>query len=361
MVPYWRFKGMVLDLKRGSTRLRFIDTTLHGRKVRGMPISLGVRPQASALRFVTEGLNHLFIWPAPFREVFGEIDRRLKEAEEVSPSGGHTSQDLLLRTYIGETRSVIYLPAYIKGQMVVDAITDEPLTLYSSLQGIDINRAPEQRPGFLPALCPHCGWDLEAQRDSMVLYCRNCQRTYLPERDTFREVPFSVALSVDGPQEDNTIYIPFWRFYAEVRPFELENYNDLLRFANLPRLPRKRWQQRRFSFWVPAVKLQPERFLQATRTATLAQLETSGEGKIPGGRIFTATLPPSEAEEMLLTVLFEISRPRRRVIDAFGQIDIRVQRWEIVLVPFKETPYLFVQPDMRLGISKGLLRYGRNM
>src|SRR3989339_2060059 len=39
-------------------------------------------------------------------------------------------------------------------------------------------RAPADRFRFVPTLCPHCGWDMEGQKDSLVLICRNCDSAW---------------------------------------------------------------------------------------------------------------------------------------------------------------------------------------
>ncbi len=359
-VPYWRFKGLYLAITRGKTKMRFIDTTHIGLKLEGLPMSLGVRPQALTLRYVTPEMPHFFIHHDPFKKIFTLIDTGLQETETLNfrvPASG--PQDIIARTYIGETKSVLYTPVYVREQTVFDAVTDTPLCNSAVLQQMKISKPKDWGLSFLGALCPSCGWDLEAERDSLVLFCRNCNSAWAAQGSTLKKQPYQIALPV---KESSSLLLPFWKLKASVSPLKLQTYYDLVRFANLPKVPQKHWQEKEFYFWVPAFKLQPERFLQLTRIATLAQMNATQDISLPQKkRLFPVTLASEEAEEVLTALVLEISRPRKKVLDVMPELTIKVIHKQLVLVPFEETQYMYLQPQMNFGVSKGLLRFGRNI
>ena len=42
---------------------------------------------------------------------------------------------------------------------------------------------PDDHIRFIAAICPGCGWNLDGQRDSLVLTCTNCQSAWRPGSD----------------------------------------------------------------------------------------------------------------------------------------------------------------------------------
>jgi NADH pyrophosphatase NudC (nudix superfamily) len=60
----------------------------------------------------------------------------------------------------------------------IDTIFDLPANAKFCVQ---CGRSVEQKPQAKK--CPHCGWDMEGGKDSLVLICRNCNIAWTcPER-----------------------------------------------------------------------------------------------------------------------------------------------------------------------------------
>ena len=357
LIPYWRFRGFSLNIKRGKTSARLIDTSCLGVSLKGFPVSLGIRTQSLPLKYITPDMSHFMIEPLPFKEILPAIQSRLNEAENLSvQSVSEKTPSLLLSSYIGETRSIVYQPFYLKDGIVRDAITNTPLHGNGLSGNVSFKRPHDWGLRFIAAQCPDCGWDLEGEQDSMVLFCRNCNTAWSSSEGMLRKINFHIAETDDT---GCSIYLPFWKLRARISPIRLENFLDLIRFANLPKVPRPEWAKRAFHFWVPAFKIQPEKFLEISRIATLAQMGSRETTSLPSGKIFTTTLPSLEASEILSALLFEMARPRKTMIDCYEKLKIDVIDTAYVLVPFEETTYLLRHPKTGIGISKGLLQYGR--
>ena len=356
-IPYWRFKGMVFFCKHHRTEERIIDTTIVATPLRHVPVSLGVRPQVVPLKYVTGELGHYrFISHNPFDRVFTRIHAGIGEVETLKIKTSSSDDRILYRAFIGETRSLIYLPSYIRNDKLHDALTDTPISDLDSLGSLEFTGFREWGLRFLATLCPHCGWDLTGEKDSLVHFCRNCSSAWIASDSGLKGIEFSIVPA----KGDSAIYLPFWKIKAEPYPLQLKSYADLVRFANLPKLVRGEWESKEIAYWVPAFKIQPRQFMKVSRTATLAQIETH-KGPLPKERIFTVNLPPHEALESIMINIVNLAVPRRRLLAMINKIKIRLLAVELVLVPFKETPYRYLQQEMHLGFGRELLRYGRNI
>ena len=155
-VPYLRFKGNVYLCQGQTIGHRVVDITHLGAPVKGLPLSLGLRPQAMKMKFVTPNT------PGSF------LKCSLRLAAILDKVGKHTSgsssAQLLHRAYIGETLSLIYLPLFVQEGMVFDAITKRPIVKLSQGQDIfesAIDDNPRWRLTFMATLCPQCGWNLD--------------------------------------------------------------------------------------------------------------------------------------------------------------------------------------------------------
>ena len=122
----------------------------------------------------------------------------------------------------------------------------------------------EWTPQFMPTLCPDCGWDLFAERDSCILLCTGCNTAWQASGDGLQPTPYGAAPADHSGKK--TLHLPFWRIKVSFEGLQLESYGDLVRLANLPKAPRTEWEKPGLSFWVPAFKV-PGPLSQA-RTAT---------------------------------------------------------------------------------------------
>ena len=71
-----------------------------------------------------------------------------------------------------------------------DAVINEPAKFQPEEFDVNLSegKPSEWRLKFLPTLCPNCAWDLEGDRDSVVLICRNCSTAWQPDQDKFTRV-----------------------------------------------------------------------------------------------------------------------------------------------------------------------------
>ena len=106
--PYLRFRGTVYFCKGLTMNHRFVDITNVGLEYKGIPVSLGLRPQALKMKFVTPTTRGSF------------LKFSLKAADILTRAGklssGNSREPILHRAFIGETMSLIYLPLYIEGE-----------------------------------------------------------------------------------------------------------------------------------------------------------------------------------------------------------------------------------------------------
>src|SRR4030042_5358962 len=110
--PYMRFKGEAFLCEGATIDHSIVDLTYQGSSCQQLPISLGVRPQAMKMRFVTPDAQGFFLQCAlrPL-DVLANVGKRT-----AAPAAGMPSH----RAYIGETFSLIFLPLFVQGDSVFD-------------------------------------------------------------------------------------------------------------------------------------------------------------------------------------------------------------------------------------------------
>ena len=116
--PYLRFKGNVFYCQGRTVGHRVVDITHVGLKFRGIPLSLGLRPQAMKMKFLEPGIGGSF------------LKFSLKAADILAKAGripSSSSGEVFHRAYIGETLSIIYLPLFVEGNRIFDAVLNRPI------------------------------------------------------------------------------------------------------------------------------------------------------------------------------------------------------------------------------------------
>ncbi len=348
-VPYWRFKGSLFSSTPGGVKHRFLDFSYLAVKSDFFPITLGFRSQALKLRFATPKTpGRFFESMLSLEDAMGIFGRRSAE---------NPSQTVFFREYIGETLSVVYSPFYVKGR-IMDAILNKPASGISS-DGFDPDRysmdAPDWPLVFVPTLCPDCGWDLEGDRDSLALLCRNCESVWFPKGKGLEKIGFA-TLAGSG-----NLYLPFWRIKAAVGGIALSNYADLVRLANLPVAPRPDHAETEFHFWSAAFKVPPKTFLRLNGNLTIAQPKRELARELPSKAAYPANLSISEAVESLKINLAEFARPRQRMLPLLSSITIKATGAILVYVPFEEGHHEYVNKDFALTINRNQLRLASNL
>ncbi len=345
--PYLRFKGNTYACQGQTIGHRIVDITHLGTPVKGLPISLGLRPQAMKMRFVTQDTAGSFL-----RCSLGVDDVLARAGKRTSGSGR-----LFHRAYIGETVSLIYLPLFVHKETLFDAIINRPIVKLT--QGEDIlgsaDNHPRWRLTFMSTLCPQCGWNLEGERDSVVLTCNNCNTAWEASEGRFVRVGFGV---VPG-QGEKTMYLPFWKIAARADGIGINSFADFIRLTNQPKVVQKDWENQDMSYWCPAFKIRPKIFLRLLSQLTISQKDFKTKETIPKKDLYPVTMPQSEAAQSLKLTLANSALTKRNTFPLLPQVNFAIKDSTLVYLPFTDKGHDMVQQDMRVSINKRALEYGR--
>ena len=349
--PYWRFKGMLFACNPGGIKHKFIDVSHQAIQTEYFPHSVGLRSQALKLQFVTPESEGIFLKPTQ------SLERVLETfAHRFSKT---LAKPVLHQSHIGETVSLLYSPTYIDGK-VFDAVLNQPVSGLLP-DDFDIEQFPGGPPEvnikFIATLCPNCGWDLEGERDTLVLLCRNCVSAWYATGRSLKQLRFGLH-PYDG---EDVLYLPFWRIRADVEGVQLNSYADLVDVANLPRVVQDGWLDLGFRFWAPAFKVRPRVFLRLSTNMTLSQPQDKLIPELPSARHQPITMPVTEAVESLCINLFSFVKPRTKLSDIVPRLKINAKSFVLVYVPFKENPHEFIQPDLQFAINKNILTLSANL
>ena len=349
--PYWRFKGMWFAFDGNSVQYKFVDVSRQAAESLLFPASLGLRSQTLKLKFVTPEASGRFLQPTQsFAKAAQNFEDRLDKT---------SVKAILHHAHIGETISLIYAPFFIKNH-IYDAVLKVP-TAAAMAEDFDIDQLPAESPNcrihFISTLCPSCGWDLEGKKDSLVLLCKNCVSAWYPAGRKLRKLKFVKLPASDS----NAIYLPFWSIRPKIFGINLDNYADLIKIANIPKVIQPGWENIDFRFWVPAFKVRPKIFLQLSKNMTLAQLANEFDEQLPGHRHHPINLPLAEAVESLKVNMAGFIKPKNRLIEIFHEIEIKIKSFVLVYVPFLEKHHEFIQPDLQYAINKNILNLSENL
>jgi hypothetical protein len=349
MAPYWRFRGMQLSLAPYNVKSRVLDASFLAAGHDFLPESLGVRPQGLKLAFAAgdSGAGYL-----PLSRSLEDVMRRIGAL--CSFNEAVTGEASFYSAFVGEAVSVIYFPLYVRGNAIYDAILDRPLARRTLQRAEEFERAG---PGgcavnFLPALCPDCGWDLEGERDSVALLCRNCDSFWSVGKDGLDRVPYVVYPS----SALDTVHVPFWRMEGRVEGLEAGSYLDLVRIANLPVAPRREWRDRPLYFWSPAFRAAPRVFMRLARQMTMLQPGGQNEEATRCLRLYPVTLGSAAAAEGLKVILASVAAAKRKVFPAVADAEVSCKSSTLVFLPFVARGQEFIETEMGLSIPQNALR-----
>ena len=342
---------MLFTCLENKIRHRFVDVSQRALDVNLFPPSVGLRSQALKLKFVTPKSQGTFLKPTlPIKEVLDIIDRRFSD---------QLPGPIVHRAHIGDNVSIIYSPFYIE-KNIYDAVLDKPVSSGLPVE-FTLSELPEWRQqkglNFLPTLCPHCGWDLDGQRDSLILNCNNCTSVWRPQKSGFTKLN-AAHLPEKG---DDLIYLPFWRIKGVISGVNLSSYADLVRLANLPKAIQETMEKIRFHFWSLAFKVRPQNLVQLSRAITLAQPGDNLAPGVPKARLHPVTLPLKEGLESLKLTLVDLIRPKSRVAELASAIQIKPSSFLLVYLPFHQKHHDLVQPQFNLSVNRNMLAHARNI
>lgn len=343
---------MLFSCVPGSIQHRFVDLNQQAIASTRFPFSMGLRSQTQKLRLAAAAGKGVFLTPQTTKaDLLGHLNEQFSLA---------LPKPILHQAYIGETISLLYAPFYLE-EKLMDGITntavgDSPADVIAPL--LEPPREPSWPIHFLSTLCPACGWDLTGKKEALALHCANCRSVWRPRNGTFERV--NAAHLPDRSQ--TAVYLPFWRIQAEIRGIQLNSYADLIRIANMPKVPQPGWGKIPFHFWTPAFKARPRSFLRFAAHITTAQPQEAPVAGLPSvGGMHSVTLPLREALESLTLTLAFLARPRRRMEALLPAVDIRPRHAMLVYLPFQEGAHELIHPGMNMAVSKNLLAHARNL
>ncbi len=348
-IPYWRLKGLSFSVLTQEVADRFFDKNFLALDIEGIPFSLGLRPQALKLRFASPEMGGRFIAPG--------LDTRTV-MERLNPGG----KPAFYQAFIGEMISLIYSPAYLEKDVLYDAILKRPMGSFKTetAQGLMVsNSSDEWRLQFMSTLCPQCGWNLEGERDALVLICRNCDSAWTLQTTGAEKLPFSIM--TDTSMEAVPCYLPFWRMKARIEGITLRSYADLIRMGNLPKAITGAFEETPLYFWSPAFKVNPALFLRWARQMTVYQPEGKSAEIFPDAALHPVTLPVSEAREGIIITLASIIADKRRLFPLLSQIHVNLSEFLLEYHPFFVSRNELTHAEMGLTIEKNALAFGMQL
>jgi len=349
--PYVRFKGTVYFCQGTSINHRIVDITHQGTTFTGLPLSLGVRPQAMKMRFVTPEVAGLF------------LSCSVKIADVLVDAGNRSSMiqsRLFHRAYIGEAISLIYLPIFLQHDKIFDGVLNRPIGRVPN----DVNafvRVADDNDRWqikcMATVCPHCGWNLDGEKDSVALMCSNCDTVWEASAGQFVQVKVG---TVPGSGK-TAVYLPFWKIGARADGVEINSYGDFIRVTRQPIVFHKHWDQQDMFFWLPAFKIRPRVFLRLSRQLTVTQQAFDVNEEIPRKKIHPVTLPRSEAAQSIKVTFASCAVTKRKIFPMLPRINFQMHRAMLVYLPFTDTGHDIVQEHTRVTIQKKTLEFGRHL
>jgi len=348
-----RFKGTVYLCRDISINHRIIDITRLGVPFKELSMSLGFRPQAMKMKFVTPDLAGSFL------SCSLSVNNVLDTVEQ------HTSalvaHNYFHRAYIGEALSLIYLPMYLEGDKAFDAVTDQFIAhIPGGQEAVEpfIENNPRWQLNFMATICPNCGWNMEGEKDSAVLTCSNCDRAWEASDGRFVQVEFK---TVPG-KGTNNVYLPFWRIKAKSDGGILINsYADFIRTTNQPKAVQKSWENQDMYFWTPAFKIRPRIFLNLSRLMTIAQKDFEMVEELPRENLYPVTLPHTEAAQSIKTTLANSMMLKKIMFPLLPKVSFDIENSTLVYLPFDDAAFEIIQKDMHVSIQKKTLEFGRSL
>ncbi len=273
---------------------------------------------------------------------------------------------LFMKAFVGDSSSVVAMPVYEHGGMLKDVMTGEALpretveATWDRIGASEAGAAPKAV-GFIPALCPVCGWNLSGEGDSEVVLCENCNSAWTSRGRDFVNVPLGVVGGGQGQGRKSGPFLPFWCIKAQVQGIALSTYGDLARFANVPKVVRADEAGEGVHFWIPAFKVRGELLLRLSRLMTLAQPKGPVERELPKAYLYPVTLSKSEAKDLLPVLIAALAMAKKKVFPLLEGMAITVGEATLTLLPFRRQGDELVSALFPFSVSANALKYGRNL
>ena len=362
-VPYWRFKGSQWTLDARGVRSTLIDQTTCASSFPGVPQTLGIRSQTVMMKLIQPLTDGVFLdaqvdCNTARTKLFPSMSRQAELARALlsDESGGiPETQDLpALTAFSGEVISLIYAPYYVCNRILHDGVSLSALGAMSGAQPEMVDSRPKP-PAFLSALCPLCGWDCLAERDSQALLCIKCSKAWIGRETALEPLEFQISPGY----EPGDIPIPFWRFEACARRFPLRTYADLVRLTNLPRAILPGMENQKLFFWIPAFKSSPELFLRLAKLMTINQKSENCMSTLSEAEYYPVTLPAEEAFKAIPIVLGDLGPSRKALLPQLGDNPFGLVSCNLTYIPFASTRCELVEKRFKFAVQSNALKWAR--
>ena len=352
-VPYWRTKGLQFTCRASGVSTGVIDRTSRALHSSCLPYSLGVRPQVFKLRFVGRTARKALLQPSiDFRDTSDEIIEpgRL-------PADLPAPDPILFRTATREVESLIFSPISLQGGRLFDAIDGKALGRLTDevLPGPSPSDGASEEVSFIPTLCPNCGDDLIAEKESVMLFCSTCHLAWSVSGRALQNARFAFLQGAG-----DAVYLPFWctRVHFEelgqrlfVDPPKTRRLDGLHLYLDDPD----------FFFWLPAFKINPSIFLKLAERATLAQTRLDDAEPEVRSRLYPVTLPAGEAVKLVKVLVHLLVGRTEGVGPVLTRLRVTPDQPDLCFIPFASSGYELAQEKMRVSVLQNALKYGKNL
>ncbi len=344
-VPYLRCRGPLFTCADSRMAFRVIDASTCTADLPGIPFSLGIRPQAVKLTF-----------PDP-RSIGQRLASEGKTTAHlmtmITRGHGRRGKRQLHQALIGEVMSMVYLPLVIRGNEVRDGSSGSEMAVKP--EDIDLPRetSPPWAPIFHAAICPGCGWDLNGDETSQVMFCPNCATAWTGGGDNFTRVEVEVMAS----ENKAALFLPFWEVGFTLPDDHILTAAALEHFLLSPARGLKD-DRRRPAVITPGFKIKPKDFLRLSVQLSHARPEAGADRALPDA-IHPTSLAAAESVQAVRTILAARATVKKDFFPRLNGLKPVIHSLKLLLIPFTDRGYNLIQEEYDISINRQALRLGR--
>ena len=345
-IPYWRMRGTKMALSETACRAEVVDYSALAVPFKEFPATLGIRPQTMTLKFVEPGSLGIFFPPLTEKnDFFQETPVQSLEQEDA------------VHALIGEIVSIVYAPFFKNGKTVIDGITGR--SAFEAQNSEALFAQQEKAPfklTFVPTVCPNCNWNLQGEKETLVLVCSHCGTAWQASEQGMQ--PVEARILSGG--SDTAIWVPFWVLDVDYGTIKLTTFADFIRLTNIPIPIKPESEKKSFSMWIPAFKANPELFFRLGKQMSILQGEIQKSDTLPEN-FYPVTLPASEAFQSLPVMLGEIAVAKKKAFPFIIKAAFSLRSATLAFVPFVPCGAELVQPQSTIAINKNALAWARGI
>ncbi len=411
-VPFWRLRGLYYSINNIEIRKKVVDTNIQSCPIPHMPYSLGVRCQTLTLHPIRPKMNGTFLQPQITKqESLKKIEEMVNVSKKIqnnlaevsvpppqilppwallkkrelplnifkvelnnlsikSPSEDHAIELMQkekfetesskiksesLTEFIGETVSMIYFPVYIKKNYLYDGVLHIPFSQHP-VKANDLKSFKQDsinwKLDFIPLNCPECGWELPAQRDSILFPCKYCSNSWILYKNQFKKCNMAVVES----EKECSIYMPFWKMIVAIKGLVEKTYSDQIKRTFHIQLDTSEQDRIETVFWSPAFKLAPDIFIQIARNVSTHNPKLEYKRDISENHLFPTTLPASETLKSIRLIIAHMAESKENVFSLLPKLQVHPKQAMIVYLPFKMRGVELIQEDMHFSFFHSAIR-----